>query len=202
MSLVWFLNSKIISSTDSSFQNFQSAMNELTSAINNHLACEFQASHTYLAMSIWLREKNLIGFSTYMETKSNEERTHASRMIAFLVDNDEKVELPSINAPDYEWDSLEALFSNVYSMEKEVTASINHIYGIAERINNRPATVMLDWFIDEQVKEESEARFICKRLKLINTNTAAMLLLDQQFFDGTFLANMQSAAGFNPGAAA
>ena len=177
-------------------------MNELTSAINNHLTCEFQASHTYLAMSIWLREKDLIGFSTYMETKSNEERTHASRMIAFLVDNDEKVELPSINAPDYEWDSLEALFSNVYSMEKEVTASINHIYGIAERINNRPATVMLDWFIDEQVKEESEARFICKRLKLANTNTAAMLLLDQQFFDGTFLANMQSTAGFNPASAA
>ena len=181
---------------------FQSIMNELTSAINNHLTCEFQASHTYLAMSIWLREKDLIGFSKYMETKSNEERTHASRMIAFLVDNDEKVELPSINAPDYEWDSLEALFSNVYSMEKEVTASINHIYGIAERINNRPATVMLDWFIDEQVKEESEARFICKRLKLANTNTAAMLLLDQQFFDGTFLANMQSTAGFNPATAA
>ena len=177
-------------------------MNELTSAINNHLTCEFQASHTYLAMSIWLREKDLIGFSKYMETKSNEERTHASRMIAFLVDNDEKVELPSINAPDHEWESLETLFSNVYSMEKEVTASINHIYGIAERLNNRPATVMLDWFIDEQVKEESEARFICKRLKLVNTNTAAMLILDQQFFDGTFLANMQSTAGFNPASAA
>ncbi len=177
-------------------------MKELTSAINNHLACEFQASHTYLAMSIWLREKDLIGFSAYMETKSNEERTHASRMIAFLVDNDEKVELPSIEAPACEWNSLEDLFSNVYSMEKEVTASINHIYGIAERCNHRPATVMLDWFIDEQVKEESEARFICKRLRLANANTAAILLLDQQFFDGTFLANLQGASNLNSAAVA
>lgn len=177
-------------------------MNELTASINKHLACEFQASHTYLAMSIWLREKDLIGFSTYMETKSNEERTHASRMIAFLVDNDEKVELPSVKAPDCKWDSLEALFSSVYSMEKDVTASINHIYEIAEHLNNRPATVMLDWFIDEQVKEEAEARFICKRLKLANTNTAAMLLLDQQFFDGTFSANIQSASAANQAATA
>jgi ferritin len=38
-------------------------MKELTNAINAHLASEIQASHTYLAMSIWLREKDLAGFS-------------------------------------------------------------------------------------------------------------------------------------------
>ncbi len=38
-------------------------MNDLTQAINQHLASEFQASHAYLAMSIWLREKDLAGFS-------------------------------------------------------------------------------------------------------------------------------------------
>ena len=166
-------------------------MSELTSAINQHLACEFQASHTYLAMSIWLREKDLTGFSTFMETKSNEERTHASRMIAFLVDNDQKVVLPSVNAPSGEWDSLENLFSNVYEMEKEVTASINNIYSLADKVNNRAATVMLDWFV-------SESRFICKRLKLANTNTAAILLLDQQFLDGTFLSNIQGTTSANP----
>jgi len=52
-------------------------MKELTRAINNHLAAEFQASHTYLAMSIWLREKDLAGFPTYMLNKSTEERGHA-----------------------------------------------------------------------------------------------------------------------------
>jgi ferritin len=74
-------------------------MKELTRAINNHLAAEFQASHTYLAMSIWLREKDLVGFSSYMLTKSNEERGHASRMIAYLVDSDQDVGLPTIDAP-------------------------------------------------------------------------------------------------------
>ena len=61
-------------------------MKELTKAINDHLASEFQASHAYLAMSIWLREKDLAGFSQYMLAKSDEERGHAARMIAYLVD--------------------------------------------------------------------------------------------------------------------
>ena len=81
-------------------------MKELTRAINDHLAAEFQASHTYLAMSIWLREKDLAGFSTYMLEKSNEERTHASRMIAYLVDSDEEVELPTVEAPERQWPSV------------------------------------------------------------------------------------------------
>ena len=58
-------------------------MQSLAKAINNHLSCEFQASHTYLAMSIWLREKDLAGFSTYMQSKSQEERGHADRLIGY-----------------------------------------------------------------------------------------------------------------------
>ena len=108
-------------------------MKELTRAINDHLAAEFQASHTYLAMSIGLREKDLAGFSTYMLEKSNEERTHASRMIAYLVDSDEEVELPTVEAPERQWPSVQQLFDAVYELEKGVTASINRLYGIAEQ---------------------------------------------------------------------
>jgi ferritin len=75
-------------------------MRDLTRAINNQLASEFQASHAYLAMSIWLREKDLAGFSTYTLDKSYEERGHAARLIAYLVDSDQEVELPTLAAPE------------------------------------------------------------------------------------------------------
>ena len=45
-------------------------MTSHTAAINDHLALEFQASHTYLAMSIWLREKDLIGFPATCSKKA------------------------------------------------------------------------------------------------------------------------------------
>jgi ferritin len=166
-------------------------MKELTSAINHHLAAEFQASHSYLAMSIWLREKDLAGFSAYMLEKSNEERGHAARMIAYLVDSDEQVELPTIDAPERSWPSVQQLFDQVYDMEKGVTASINRLYSLAEKLSERSATAMLDWFVAEQLQEEAEARFVCKRLRLAGDNSAALLLLDQQFLEGNALAHVK-----------
>ncbi len=168
-------------------------MNELTKAINNHLSCEFQSGHTYLAMSIWLREKDLAGFSAYMQNKSQEERGHADRLMAYLVDCDEQVELPSIEAPQRSWESTQALFDQVYEMEQAVTASINRIYSIAEQAGERSATAMLDWFVAEQLQEEAEARFVRKRLRLASDNSAALLLLDQQFLDGTALIAVKTS---------
>ncbi|MEB3263109.1 MAG: ferritin [Synechococcus sp.] len=166
-------------------------MNDLTQAINQHLASEFQASHAYLAMSIWLREKDLAGFSAYMLEKSQEERSHAARMIAYLVDSDAQVELPSIHAPERSWPSVQQLFDQVYDMEKEVTASINRLYAMAESVGERSATAMLDWFVSEQLQEEAEARFVRKRLRLAGDNSAALLLLDQQFLEGTALIHVK-----------
>jgi ferritin len=175
-------------------------MKELTSAINQHLSAEFQASHTYLAMSIWLREKDLAGFSTYMLEKSQEERAHAARLIAYLVDSDEQVELPTVEAPERSWPSVQKLFDQIYDMEKGVTASINHLYAMAERVGERSATAMLDWFVAEQLQEEAEARFVCKRLRLAGDNSAALLLLDQQFLEGTALAHVKGGLSAASGA--
>jgi ferritin len=170
-------------------------MKDLTKAINQHLASEFQASHTYLAMSIWLREKDLAGFSRYMLGKSDEERGHAARMIAYLVDCDETVELPTIQAPERTWDSVQQLFDQVFEMEKRVTASINHLYTLSEEAAERSASAMLDWFVSEQIQEEAEARFVLKRLRLAGDNAAALLLLDQQFLEGTALAHVKAGMG-------
>jgi len=167
-------------------------MNELTRAINCHLASEFQASHTYLAMSIWLREKDLAGFSQYMLQKSHEERQHAGRMIAYLVDCDQQVELPTIQSPERSWTSVQHLFDQVSEMEKQVTGSINDLYSLAERSMERSATAMLDWFVNEQIQEVAEARFVRKRLRLAGENTAALLLLDQQFLEGTALTHVKA----------
>jgi ferritin len=54
---------------------------------------------------------------------------------------------------------------------------------------------MLDWFVAEQLQEEAEARFVCKRLRLAADNSAALLLLDQQFLEGTALSHVKGGLG-------
>ena len=90
-----------------------------------------------------------------------------------------------------EWQSVKTLFDKVYEMEKTVTKSINNIYTLSENEGDRTATAMLDWFVGEQLQEESEARFVLKRLRLADSSPAALILLDQQFLDGTLLANVK-----------
>ena len=123
-----------------------------------------------------------------MLCRHQEERGHADRLINYLVDSDEQVELPSVEAPQRTWTSTQSLFDQVYEMEQAVTASINRIYSIAEKAGERSATAMLDWFVAEQLQEEAEARFVRKRLRLASDNSAALLLLDQQFLDGNALS--------------
>ena len=106
-------------------------MKNLTRAINDHLSSEFQASHACLAISNWLRENDLINFSSYLSNKSNEERAHAYRMIAYLVDRDQQVELPTVDALERQWPSVMELFDIVAQMGKKVTASIDHLYMLA-----------------------------------------------------------------------
>ena len=113
------------------------------------------------------------------------------------MDSDCEVQLPTIESPQRDWDSVEALFDMVYSMEKDVTRSINDIYNLSEKQGDRTATAMLDWFIEEQLQEESEARFVIKRLRLADSNSAALILLDQQFLDGTLPANGKAGGAFD-----
>ena len=120
-------------------------------------------------------------------------------MIAYLVDSECEVQLPTIQSPEREFRTVQELFNTVYTMEKQVTESINNIYSLSEQVGDRAATAMLDWFIEEQVKEESEARFVLKRLRLADSNTAALILLDQQFLDGTLLANIKAGGAFSLG---
>ncbi|MFN9057557.1 MAG: ferritin-like domain-containing protein, partial [Cyanobacteriota bacterium] len=91
-------------------------------------------------------------------------------------------------------------FDQIYDMEKGVTASINGLYAMAESLGERSATAMLDWFVAEQLQEEAEARFVCTRLRLAGDNSAALLLLDQQFLEGTALAHVKGGLSAANGA--
>ena len=133
---------------------------DLLHGLNAHLKLEFRASHEYLAMSIWLAEHDLPGFAKWMRQQSSDELMHAQRIIDHLVERDQKVLLPAVEAPPAGWASAEALCDHVLKNEQEVTASINNLYAEAEKTKDRPATVMLQWFVTEQMEEEAAARAV------------------------------------------
>jgi ferritin len=157
---------------------------ELLKGLNNHLKLEFRAAHEYLAMSIWLATHDLPGFAAWMRQQSAGELTHAQRIIDHLIDREQVPVLPAVAAPPKSWKSLEALCAHVLRNEQDVTASINELYGLAEKAKDRPATVMLQWFVTEQIEEEGAARAVLGRIRLSGGAGVGLLMVDQELSSG------------------
>ena len=156
----------------------------LLKGLNEHLKLEFRAAHEYLAMSIWLAANDLPGFSQWMKKQSSDELMHAQRIIDHLVERDQKVVLPAVAAPGMSWKNAEVLCAHVLRNEQEVTASINNLYAIADKAKDRPAQVMLQWFVSEQIEEEAAARAVLGRIRLAGNTGVGLLMIDQELSGG------------------
>lgn len=157
---------------------------DLLKGLNEHLELEFRASHEYLSMSIWLAEHDLPGFARWMRQQSADELLHAQRIIDHLVERDQKVVLPAVAAPPSGWKSAETLCDHVLKNELAVTASINSLCAMAEQTQDRPSTVMLQWFVNEQMEEEAAARAVLGRIRLAGNTGVGLLMIDQELAAG------------------
>ena len=158
---------------------------ELHKSLNEHLSLEFEAFHRYHALAIWFDLNDLPGFASWMRQQSNDELGHAKRIIDHLLERDLTVELPKLAKPPTEWASAVEAVQSVMASEKEVTGSINRLYSIADKTGDRPAQILLQWFVNEQVEEENVVRALLGRLKLAGSSGVGLILVDQELAAGT-----------------
>jgi ferritin len=156
----------------------------LLNGMNDHLKLEFKASHEYLAMSVWLAGHDLPGFASWMRKQANDELLHAQKFVDHMLERDQPIELPAVAKPPMSWDSVEALCTHVLANEQAVTSSINELFALAETSKDRPAVILLQWFVNEQMEEEAAARALLGRIRLGGTGVG-LLMIDQELAKGT-----------------
>ncbi len=166
---------------------------KLHSRLNEHLKLEFEAAHRYLAMALWFERVDLPGIGTWLRGQSADELTHAHRIIDHLADRDLLVKLPAIDEQPTEWTSAEAAVADILESEQKVTQAIESLYDLSESANDRPASLMLQWFVNEQVEEENVARTLLGRLRLVDGNGVGLLMIDQELAQGTVPGAMAEA---------
>lgn len=149
-------------------------------AMNEQINKEMFSSYLYLSMAAYFEGRNLPGFANWMRLQAEEEREHAMKFYDFILERGGRVELKAIEAPKLEWGSNLEVAEEVAAHEALVTASINSLYELALKEKDYPAQIMLQWFITEQVEEESNAGQVVADLKLIEERGTAVLMLDKQ----------------------
>ena len=152
---------------------------KLLEAINQQINAEIYSAYLYLSMSAYFETKGLSGFSHWMQMQAQEEMIHSMIFFNFVNDRGDRVILEAIDKPDTDFDSVKDVFAKTLAHEKKVTASINNLYSIAEKLNDNAAKIMLQWFIKEQVEEEKNPADILAKLDLVKEEASGILMLDK-----------------------
>jgi len=153
---------------------------KMLAALNDQITMELAASHSYLAMAGWFESQNLPGMAAWMQTQSMEEREHALRFFAFVVDRGDDVDLGSVDKPGAVFSAPVAVFEQALAQEKNVTASINALYALANSEGEYEAIPLLTWFINEQVEEEASVDQVVEDLRRADGDAQALLMLDRE----------------------
>jgi len=153
-------------------------MNE---AFNRQITMELQAAHNYLAMGAWLESAGFSGMSSWMQAQSAEETTHAMKFYQFVLDRGGRVVLGPLEAPQSDFVSVVDVFETALAQERDVSNSINNLYGLATEERDFASTPLLDWFVTEQIEEEASFSQILDDLALADGGPQAMLFLDREF---------------------
>ena len=153
---------------------------QVRDALNAQVRRELQAAYLYLSLSNWFEEESLPGFASWMRAQSEEERAHAFRIIDHLHDRGARVTLDALEAPTAEFGAPVDAVRAALEHEQAVTGHIHDLYELSRERGDHPATVMLEWFVDEQVEEEDTFQTLVGQLERIGGNGSSLLVLDAQ----------------------
>jgi ferritin len=150
-------------------------------AFNIQINAELYSAYLYLSMGAFFEAQNLPGFANWMRVQFQEEQFHAMKMFDFVNERGGRAILTKIDGPKVEWESIVEVYEEVLAHERHVTNLINNIMDIAIEERDHATKSFLNWFIDEQVEEESTAEAILDELKLIDGKGNGILMLDREF---------------------
>ena len=159
---------------------------EMEKALNAHINAEQYSAYLYLSMATYFDSVNLPGFANWMRIQVLEETAHADKFIAFVGERGGRVRLAPIDGPPTEWENPLALFENVYEHECHVSDLINKLVDLARSQSDHATENFLQWFVAEQVEEESSADEIVQQLKLIKGEGHGLFMIDREMATRVF----------------
>ena len=153
---------------------------KMLKGLNKQINAELYSAYLYLAMSAHFETVNFRGFAHWLKVQAQEELGHAMRFYGYIVEIGEKVVLEKVETPPVKWASPLAVFTDAYKHEVKITGMINELVDMSASVKDHATNNMLQWFVSEQVEEESQANEIVQKLKFTGDAKGGLLILDHQ----------------------
>ena len=82
--------------------------------------------------------------------------------------------MPAFEQPPAKFSDVPTLFDQVLEHEQYISASINEIVALVTKENDFATLNWIQWFVSEQVEEESSVQHIIDKLKLVGKHNMYM----------------------------
>ena len=149
-------------------------------AFNDQLNFEIFSANIYMSMAAQFDSMNLKGFANWMKIQYQEEMLHMTKFYDFINERGGQVVISGMEAPPRAWDSPLAAFEQALGHEQIVSGRINELMSLAMEKKDHASVNFLQWFVGEQVEEESSADAVIQQLKLAGDSAGAMFMLDRE----------------------
>ena len=174
------------------WRKFKMINDTLCSALNKQINAELYSSYLYLSMSAWFERKSLSGFANWMRVQAEEENFHAMKMFDYVHERGGRVVLEAIEKPESDWESPLSVIEAVLKHEELVTSLINDLVDVSMDVRDHAGTYFLQWYVEEQVEEESNVGTLLERMKMIADDSAGMFALDMEMAKRVFTPPVQT----------
>jgi ferritin len=152
----------------------------IETALNNQIVLEGNSSNYYLAMASWAEVEGLNGAAEFLYAHSDEERIHMVKLIRFINDRGGRAIVPALSEPAPHFTSLTEVFDIILKHEIMVTSEINKVVDVCLSEKDYTTYNFMQWYVAEQLEEESLAKHYVDKLRLIGEDKGGMYLFDRE----------------------
>ena len=133
---------------------------------NRQIEREGYSSNLYLAMASWAETKGMSGIAAWLYAQAEEERQHMLRFFRYVNERNGTAIVPEFKKPPLKYKGIPEMFDEVLKHEKFISASINEVLESAMAEKDHATANWIQWFVKEQVEEESSVQQIIDKLAL------------------------------------
>jgi ferritin len=151
-------------------------MSTFADSLNEQIRYEFSASQQYVAIAVYYDDQSLGELAAHFYRQAVEERNHAMMMVQYLLDADQEVRIPGIDAPQTAFSDAVAPVALALAQEKRVTEQIVHLVKLAREEGELVGEQFLHWFLQEQREEVAS---MTELLSVVERGRDNLLLVEE-----------------------
>jgi ferritin len=121
--------------------------------LNAQIGHEFAAHQQYVACAVHYDLLTMPRMASFFYRQAKEERDHAMMMVQYLVDCDEQVVIPAVDAPQSKFADIVEPIRIALDQERRVAGQVNELTATAREASDFASDQFMQWFIKEQVEE-------------------------------------------------